>query len=176
MYYKHKTKRMAVKAHRKYMLILLLLVAIFTLASSGCQQPARLGAFEKHISIPQYSWNYDFQPSFSFHIKDTSALYNISVTVRHSDDYAFSNLWLLISSSREGEKPKEQRVELPLADQQGRWLGSGMDGIYDHRIPIQQHARFDRPGTYIFSFQQDMRTNPLLHIMSVGLRIDKISP
>lgn len=156
-------------------LVFLAWVAALSFIVSGCG-PAHLNAFEKHVSIPQYSWSYDYQPSFTFHITDTSASYAIFVTVRHSSDYQFSNLWLLISSSPETAKPKVQRVELPLADQQGRWLGTGMDGIYDHRIPIQQHARFNQPGNYLFSFQQDMRINPLLHVMSVGLRIEKTTP
>lgn len=146
-----------------------------TIMISGCGPHTQLNVYEKHVSIPGYSWDYNFHPSFSFQIEDTAATYSISVTIRNSNDYAFSNIWLRISSGRNGEKPKTQRVELPLANKEGRWLGTGMDGIYDHRIPIQQHARFDRPGTYDFSFEQNMRTNPLPHIMSVGLRIEKIS-
>lgn len=164
---------------RKYFNLLaayIIAAAFVILISPGCNPSGQLGVYEKHTAIPAYSWNYDFHPSFLFYIKDTAATYNIFVTIRHSDEYAFSNLWLLISSSREGEKPKTKRVELPLADKEGRWLGTGMDGIYDHRIPIQQHARFNQEGTYLFSFEQDMRTNPLAHIMSVGLRIEKISP
>ena len=142
---------------------------------SGCGFHSQLDVYEKHVTIPGYSWNYNFHPSFSVYIKDTAATYSIFVTIRNSNDYAFSNIWLLISSGKDSEKPKVQRVELPLADKEGRWLGSGMDGIYDHRIPIQEHARFDKSGAYNFSFEQNMRTNPLPHIMSVGLRIEKIS-
>lgn len=150
-------------------------LSFFLVIISGCGFHSQLDVYEKHVTIPGYSWNYNFHPSFSVYIKDTTATYSIFVTVRNSNEYAFSNIWLLISSGKEGEKPKTQRVELPLADKEGRWLGSGMDGIYDHRIPIQEHARFNRAGAYDFSFEQNMRTNPLPHIMSVGLRIEKIS-
>jgi gliding motility-associated lipoprotein GldH len=90
------------------------------------------------------------------------------------ESYAFSNLWLLVTSAYEGVRPKTSRVELPLADREGRWFGSGIDGVFEHRIPIQQNARFDKAGTYHFSFAQDMRVNPLAGIMSVGLRVEKI--
>jgi gliding motility-associated lipoprotein GldH len=83
---------------------------------------------------------------------------------------------LLISSNYEGVKPKTQRVELPLANKEGKWLGSGMGDIFEHRIPIQQNARFDKQGMYHFSFEQNMRLNPLPHIMSVGLRVEKAGP
>lgn len=139
----------------------------------GCQKTDRLNVFEKHISIPDYQWNYSFHPAFAFDISDTSALYNIYVTIRHTNDYPFSNLWLLISSNYSGEKPKTQRVELPLADREGKWLGSGIDNIFDQRILIQQNARFNRPGSYHFSFEQNMRMDDLPHVMSIGLRIEK---
>lgn len=141
---------------------------------SGCQGAGQLNTFEKHVAIPGYKWNYDFQPSFDIVITDTAARYNIDVTLRHTEAYGFSNLWLLVTTNRSGQKPKTQRVELPLADRQGRWLGTGADDIFEHRIPIQQHARFDQAGTYHFRFEQNMRINPLPHIMSVGLRIEKV--
>ncbi|MGH2642846.1 MAG: gliding motility lipoprotein GldH [Chitinophagaceae bacterium] len=140
----------------------------------GCRQTDKLNTFDRHVPIPGYTWNYAFHPSFEVNITDTAARYNIYVTIRHTNDYPFSNLWLLISSNYAGEKPKSQRVELPLADREGRWLGSGIDNIFDQRISIQQNARFNNRGIYHFSFEQNMRLDDLPHIMSVGLRIEKI--
>ena len=142
----------------------------------SCNEWNKLNVYEKHVPIPDYSWNYNFHPSFDINITDTAAHYNINVTVRHTNAYPFSNLWLLITTNHANEKPKTQRVELPLADRDGRWLGSGIDDIFEHRIPIQRNARFNKKGIYHFSFEQNMRLNPLPHIMSVGLRIEKISP
>lgn len=161
-------KRGSVKVYTTF----LLLSASFY----SCHKADRLNDFEKHVAIPGYTWNYAFYPSFEVNITDTSARYNIYVTIRHTNDYPFSNLWLLITSNYSGAKPKTQRVELPLADREGRWLGSGIDNIYDQRIPIQQNARFDKPGIYHFSFEQNMRVDNLPHVMSVGLRIEKITP
>lgn len=152
---------------------IMFLLAILSLP--GCLSVHQLNTYEKHVAIPDYRWYYDFHPSFEVRITDTAARYNIMVTLRHTDAYAFSNLWLRITSYYSGQRPHDRRVELPLADKQGRWLGTGMDDLFDHRIPIQQNARFDKPGVYHFSFQQDMRINPLPHMMSVGLRIEKIS-
>lgn len=155
--------------------VLFILCILFSFLNS-CRQSDRLNVFEKHVPIPGYRWNYSFHPSYEVEITDTAALYNIYVTIRHTNDYPFSNLWLLISSGYSGEKPKTQRVELPLADREGRWLGSGIDNIFDQRILIQQHARFNKPGTYQFSFEQNMRMDNLPHIMSIGLRVEKNIP
>lgn len=148
-------------------------IAIFL---TGCIRSTKLDVYQKNIPIPGYSWDYNFHPEFDCKITDTAAVYNIYVTIRHTNSYPFSNIWLLISSSFEGEKPKTKRVELPLADKEGQWLGSGMSDIYEHRIPIQENARFSKQGIYHFSFEQNMRLNPLPDIMSAGLRIEKVAP
>jgi len=64
--------------------------------------------------------------------------------------------------------------ELPLADATGKWFGSGMDDIFFHRILIQHNAYFNEPGIYRFTFEQDMRDNPLSDVWNVGLRIEKV--
>jgi gliding motility-associated lipoprotein GldH len=51
-----------------------------------------------------------------------------------------------------------------------------VDDIYEHRIPIQQNAIFPKPGLYRFTFEQNMRQNPLPEMLSVGLRIEKAAP
>lgn len=153
----------------------LLHITAFLVMISGCIKP-ELGVYQKNIAIPDYAWDYSFHPRFEVRITDTTARYNIEVTIRHTNAYPFSNIWLLVSTNYTGHKPKSRRVELPLANREGRWLGSGMGDVFEHRIPIQQNARFDKSGIYYFSFEQNMRLNPLPHIMSVGLRIEKITP
>ncbi|TWW02310.1 gliding motility lipoprotein GldH [Chitinophaga pinensis] len=144
------------------------------LAVASCQ-PLKMDTYEKNLDIPGHEWAYANKPVFEVTVQpqDTAYLYNIYVNVRHKDSYPYSNIWLLVHTQFPGDKPVAQRVELPLADVSGKWLGSGLDDIYEHRIPIQQKAILDRPGTYKFTFEQNMRQNPLPDIMNVGLRIEK---
>lgn len=156
---------------KRYLYIVLLAGGL--LSAAGCSDLDTLRVFEKNIEIPRNAWSYDFHPSFEVNITDTAALYNIYITLRHTDAYRFSNIWLLITTQYPDQQPVTKRVELPLADAQGNWLGSGMDDIFFHRILIQQHAIFSRTGRYHFSLEQNMRQNPLLEVMSAGLRIEK---
>lgn len=142
----------------------------------ACQAVPGLGVYEKVESIPHYSWDYGFKPKFDINISDTSSSYSIYVMLRHNNGYAFSNLWVLITMVKPDGTAQTQRVELPLADTDGRWMGSGLDDIFDHKIPIQQRAHFPETGTYHFSIEQNMRINPLPDIMAVGFRIEKNKP
>ena len=143
---------------------------------SGCIKDTGLNVYQKNVSIPGYKWDYDFHPSFTFEIKDTASRYNLYITTRHTNQYPYSNLWLLVYSGYEGIKPKVKRVELPLADESGKWLGTGIGDIFEHRIPIQHNTRFDKAGIYHFSLEQNMRINPLPHVMSIGIRVEKVTP
>ncbi|MVT07066.1 gliding motility lipoprotein GldH [Chitinophaga tropicalis] len=144
------------------------------LAMASCE-PLTMDTYEKNLEIPGHEWAYTYKPVFEVTVQpqDTAYLYNIYVNVRHRDSYPYSNIWLLVNTQFPGNKPVPQRVELPLADMSGKWLGSGLDDIYEHKIPIQQNAILNKPGLYRFTFEQNMRQNPLPAIMNVGLRIEK---
>ncbi|MGE7773264.1 gliding motility lipoprotein GldH [Chitinophaga caseinilytica] len=150
----------------------------FGLLAFACKPP-RLDTFEKNRDIPQSSWNKSFKPQYEVTLgnEDTAYYYNLYVNVRHKDAYPYNNIWLIVSTQLPGDSlPQSRRVELPLADSYGKWLGSGLDDIFEHRIPIQQNAILPRAGTYRFTFEQNMRQDPLPDMLSVGLRVEKAAP
>ncbi|WP_343700587.1 gliding motility lipoprotein GldH [Chitinophaga sp.] len=150
-------------------------------------KPPRLDTFEKNRDIRRSEWAVEDKPLFELDLapEDTAFYYNMYVNVRHTDAYPYSNLWILIGTQAPGDSAATtRRVELPLADTYGKWMGSGVNGmvvtnnddIFEHRIPIQQNAIFSKPGRYRFTFEQNMRQNPLPYILSMGLRIEKAAP
>jgi len=64
-------------------------------------------------------------------------------------------------------------LECVLADEKGKWLGTGLGDIYDNQIPFKRNVRFPMAGTYRFEIEQGMRTETVPLIMDVGLRIEK---
>lgn len=132
------------------------------------------GTFEQNIQIKNHSWAYEQQPEIDFSITDTTSLYNIYVTLRHTDAYAYRNLWLLISTRQPGDSSfRKERFELTLQEPGGEWIGSGFNDVKEIRYPIFTNIRFVKKGTYQIKLQQNMRDNPLLHIMNAGIRIEK---
>lgn len=150
----------------------------FGLLAFACKPPT-LDTFEKNRDIPGSSWNVSYKPQYEVTLadEDTAFFYNLYVTVRHKDAYPYNNLWLIVGTQLPGDSlSQSRRVELPLADSYGKWLGSGLDDIYEHRIPIQLNAILPRAGTYRFTFEQNMRQDPLPDMLSVGLRVEKAAP
>ena len=154
---------------------LYLLLIVCSVWLSAC---TRIDLFEKVEAIPSHQWKGSLKPAFTFEIKDTSAPYQIYVILRHNEKYNYNNIWVnLHTKSPDGTISKAQ-YELPLANTEKGWLGTGMDDLYEHRIaltPINQQFYFKKAGTYTFTLEHVMREEPLQHVMNVGLRIEKKS-
>jgi gliding motility-associated lipoprotein GldH len=147
-----------------------LLLFAFCLWLSSCTQ---LDIFEKNTAIPNYQWQSSFAATGSFAITDTTAPYNIFLVLRHTDAYRYNNIWLDLGFSEPGDSMHYQKLDLALATDAEGWHGSGMNDIWEVR-KLLGSKRFKRKGTYSFNIKQIMRDNPLLHIMSVGLRVERV--
>jgi len=132
-----------------------------------------IGVFEKTTAFKKQEWAGSDKPNFSFTITDTAAAYNIYLVLRHTDAYSYNNIWLKFT--RKGpDTSYTQQVDLRLATNGQGWLGTGMDDIWEHRIPLTQGAaRFRRSGDYSFTLEQVMRQDPLQHVLNTGIRIEK---
>ncbi|MBK6378691.1 MAG: gliding motility lipoprotein GldH [Chitinophagaceae bacterium] len=149
----------------------LLLPVVYCLFVSSCTQ---IDIFEKNTAIPKYEWQQSFTAKGDFVISDTTSAYSIYLVLRHTDAYKYNNIWLNIGLQPPGDSMHIQKVNIALGDDANGWEGTGMNDIWEVRKLLNgAPRRFKQPGNYSFSISQIMRDNPLRHIMSVGLRIEK---
>ena len=139
-----------------------------TLVLSSC---TKIDLYEKDITIPGFRWKSNFQPEFTFTIKDTTSPYQLFLVLRHTEKYNFNNIWITLYSQPPGDTLHKASFELQLANNE-KWLASGMDDIYEHRIKLTD-PQYLKPGVYRFRMQQIMREDPLENVMNVGLRVEK---
>jgi gliding motility-associated lipoprotein GldH len=153
---------------KKSIIFILLVCALI----AGC---TRVDVFEKNFFFNRHQWQAIEKPAVSFNITDSVALYNLFVVVRHEDAYGYNNLWMNIYTQAPGDTTaKKQQLDLQLATNEKGWLGSGMDDIFEHRIRITREPVALKAGIYKFSFEQVMREDPLLHVLNVGLRVERV--
>lgn len=155
------------KAFNKLFPVLLLLTV---LGFSSCDKAL---IFEKNQDIPEEGWKKDNIIKLDVDIKDPSTPANFYINVRNADGYPFQNLYLFIKTTFPNGKMSNDTLECVLADEKGKWLGSGLGDIYDNQILFKRNVRFPLAGTYKFEIQHGMRVDPVLLIMDVGLRIAK---
>lgn len=137
----------------------------------------KIDVFEKNIQIPGHEWKWDYKPEIKFDITDTTTAYNIFITLRHTEAYEYRNIWLFVYSKQPGDTVfQKERIELTLQNTEGKWLSaSGMDDIWEHRVLLFQNLKFKKSGSYSIQLEQNMRDNPLKHVMNAGVRIEKAS-
>jgi gliding motility-associated lipoprotein GldH len=149
------------------------LLFILFISLAGCL-PAPY--YQKEEAIPQYAWNYNFRPKFTFDITDSTAAYQPWLLIRHTQAFPYSNIWMWVYVKSPGDSlPRKERVNIILAENTGKWLGRGMGEIYEQRMKIKfsDSIKFRRKGTYTVSIEQNMRINPLPDVLNIGFRIDK---
>jgi len=119
-------------------------------------------------------WSKDTMYVFNIPIKDTLATYNVYVNVRNRSEYPYQNLWLFLSKSTPDKVQSKDSIECYLADQRGKWLGSGLGAVLEMPILYQQNVRFSKAGTYQYKIVHGMRDSILLGINDIGMRVEKV--
>ncbi len=150
--------------------VFLIISYCLLVAITSCKQDE---LFERLEPVPGGQWKSGFIPSFTFNLADTTVAYNVYVTIRHTNDYAYNNIWLQSGLQLPGDTVLTQKLDLKLAASDG-WLGTGMDDIFEAHIKVTpQPQRFPRSGPVTFTLKQIMRQDPLPGILQVGMRVEK---
>jgi gliding motility-associated lipoprotein GldH len=129
--------------------------------------------YENYHSFNEGVWDADSAVSFDYTVSDTLISYDLSLSVRHSVDYEYQNLFLFVESDT------KDTVEIMLADKSGKWNGSGISDIRELNYTFQTSKIFDKKGVYNITFEQAMRYGSeekiqhLENITDIGLIILK---
>jgi gliding motility-associated lipoprotein GldH len=144
---------------------------LLLIAFSSCKQ---LDVFEKNTPIPKYQWQNSFNATGELAIADTSSLYNIYIVLRHTDAYKYNNIWLNVNFQSKTDTIINQKLDINLATDATGWEGVAMNDIWEVRKRITAIPfKFKKKENYRYSLTQVMRDNPLLHVMSAGIRVEK---
>ncbi|MCU7547815.1 gliding motility lipoprotein GldH [Chitinophagaceae bacterium LB-8] len=159
------------KERKLYFTLYTLLLSCLLLSSCS-----KIDLYEKVSNMPRHEWKSSYKPKFEFAISDTLSPYQLYLIFRHNEKYNYNNLWLNLYVQAPGKKSEKFTLELPLATNEKGWMASGMDDLYEHRIPITldpEKVNFYKAGNYTFILENIMREEPLQNVMGVGIRMEK---
>lgn len=148
----------------------LIILHIVAIALISCD---RNGVYEENITTSKSIWATSDIAKFVAPINDTLSYHNIYLNIRNTTDYPNSNLFLFVAITSPVGVTQLDTVECFLADDQGKWLGKGFGFIRDNQIPFKRHVRFPQKGEYKFEILQAMRTDSLIGVASVGIRVER---
>lgn len=144
--------------------------AFIALALTSCQNNT---IYDQNIAIQGRSWTYEQKPKFDVHIKDSTQKYNLYINLRHTSDYDYSNIYVLLHEKGSKIIDSTYRKEMKLAELDGRWLGKYAASLYEVSYPLKENYTFPDTGIYTFIVEQNMRDNPLKDISDIGIKVVK---
>ena len=144
------------------------IIGIITLLLVTSCDPGRV--FDDNKTIEGDAWYYKNKVPFDVRIKD-----NVFVNLRVGADYKYSNVFMLVHTLNPDKKTDQRRIEIKLANESGKWLGSGLGDLYDYQFPVFKKVKFPQQGFYRFELEQNMRDDTLMHIKAAGIRVEEVT-
>jgi gliding motility-associated lipoprotein GldH len=129
--------------------------------------------YEEFRPVDDQTWSSNNKVHFNVSLADSAQGYNVYISVRHTGNYEFSNLYLFVTAHSPNGNSVRDTVELTLADERGKWLGKGAASVFTTYYPYRKNIRFPLHGIYTFDIEQAMWIRDLKNITDVGLRIEK---
>ena len=144
-----------------------LLISFFAISCN------RNDVFFEYKTVWPEGWNKDSSLVYTVNITDTVAKYDIYINTRNRGEYPHQNLWLFISKWNPDSTLSKDSIDFYLADQRGKWLGSGIGQAFEMPVLYLENVSFPQAGNYVFSLKHGMRDSLLVGLNDVGLRIEK---
>ena len=165
-----------------------LFVVLLATVLASCQDQSLI--VDTNIELDKHNWSYTEKVRIPLSIESADIPFNLYLNLRHTSDYKYSNIFLLIHITGPDGKKITERREFKLAQPDGEWLGSGSGNLYSYQIIFKEDYKFSRwitikgsrivvtkfplKGKYMIELEQNMRDNPLDHITDAGIRVERV--
>lgn len=122
-----------------------------------CLYSCKKQAFFHKTYLTDGFWHKDSIVDFSFQSPDTIDLYNFFIHIRNTQDYSFSNLFLITSIKFPHGKIVVDTLEYKMASQDGKLLGEGFGSLKYNKLWYKEALRFTEKGEYNLKIRHAMR-------------------
>tara|TARA_R110002049_G_scaffold307520_1_gene508213 strand:- start:25512 stop:26006 length:495 start_codon:yes stop_codon:yes gene_type:complete len=153
--------------------LLFFLVSFYVLVSCDSNQ-----VYDVYKPVPN-QWHKDSVVTFNVTPPDSINAYNLFVNLRNTNDYKFSNLFLIVEMVFPHGKTVTDTLEYRMADPSGKLLGTGLTDVKENKLWYKDQVIFNETGTYKVNIQHAMRENGKVNgvvelegITDVGFRIE----
>lgn len=146
---------------------LLLMILLITSCTSK-------DVYLQYFPVNESGWSKDSIFTFDIQINDSTTDFNLYVNIRNRGEYPYQNLWLFLEKISPDSVVTRDTIEFYLADNSGKWLGSGAGSTFEMPVLYQQNIKFQTTGTYHYKITQGMRDSVLAGINDVGMRLERV--
>ena len=129
--------------------------------------------FDQRTVIPEAQWAMENRVPFDVMVNDTVSIYAFGVSLRHMENYRYSNLYVFLHTTMPNGNLTHDTIQCLLATPEGEWVGKSSGSMRDLRITLNPAMRFPLQGNYHFEIEQAMREPVLKGISDIGIFIEK---
>jgi gliding motility-associated lipoprotein GldH len=98
--------------------------------------------------------------------------YDVSLEITNNVNYKYRNIWLFIRTNFSYDSVYvDLNKEYELADEFGKWYGSGFGSLFQSSFPLFEDVVFESGKSYTIGIQQGMRDEQLEGIEKVGIKV-----
>lgn len=97
--------------------------------------------------------------------------YDVTVELTTNHSYPYRDLWLQIDQDLTDSLVRADTLRYLLADEYGKWLGSGTGGLNQLSLPYRSFTPRDSVYNYRLVIRQIMDDNPLRGVEKVGIKV-----
>ncbi len=138
------------------------------LALGACSNNA---IYQQSKDLPNGIWEKDSAAVLPCYMSDSTGRYDVLIDLRNGTDYPYENLWLFVNLYNPKGEVFRDTLECMIYDFDGRPMGSGSGGKHHLAIQFLSGIQFQPAGKYKFEIIQGMRTDTLVGISDIGVRI-----
>jgi gliding motility-associated lipoprotein GldH len=149
----------------KYCLLLLLIIGV---AATSCNTN---NLVDVNLEMPKRNWSYVNTVKATVDIKDHNKPFMLYFKLRHTAEYRYSNIFVLLRIKDFHHKTQTKRYEFRLAQADGQWLGSGSGNLFTYKLRLLSDYHFPENGKYELEIEQNMRDNPLKEVSDAGISL-----
>ena len=128
--------------------------------------------YDEYVAINSEGWIITETIDFSVELNSTQAdLYDVLIGLRNNNDYLYSNLFLFVEVENPIGETTLDTLQYLLAEPNGSWIGNGVGSI-KHNLFKYKESQNLQEGIYKFKIRHGMRSNILLGLEDIGVRIE----
>ena len=134
--------------------------------------------FDQYKTVSD-SWDKEEKIRFVLPTLDSLQQYDLFINIRNTNEYRYSNLFLISEMQFPNGKILTDTLEYEMALPNGEWLGTGFTDLKESKLWYKENVSFVEEGSYIITLQHAMRKNgetlginSLEGITDIGFRIE----
>lgn len=108
--------------------------AAFMVCLGACSP--KHSSYSEFTDVPESGWTHNSPLYFTPQYGDSAGVYDIAVSIRHDQAYAYRNLSITADFIGDNYKLTRRIINVELADVYGTWKGSGFGSLYQFKQTV----------------------------------------